>query len=234
MTTSCDGAFATRRGIADAPAAASDASRPSLPPSDAGIARSIVLRMRSSTSRSERAPNAIAMRRSLPNWFVSTGKARAVHRAEQQRGAARLDDAVGDLGDLEARVDGGLDRRQLAGGAKGAYERAQRFEGHRSKVGRLMAQFIAICRRAYGRLAESEFTPALLDAEAEQARTLYAQGTFRAVWGHTSPAGAVALIEAESLEAAHAALDTLPLKQKDMLDVEVLALGPYRGFGPRS
>ncbi len=96
-----------------------------------------------------------------------------------------------------------------------------------------MAQFIAICRRAYGRFAESDFTPELLDAEAEQARRLHAEGTFRAIWGHQSPAGAVALIEAESREAADAALASLPLAKTDMLDIEVLALGPYRGFGPR-
>jgi muconolactone delta-isomerase len=96
-----------------------------------------------------------------------------------------------------------------------------------------MAQFIAICRRAYGRFAEADFTPELLDAEAEQARRLYSQGVFRATWGHQSPAGAVVLIEAESREAADAALATLPLAQREMLDIEVLALGPYRGFGPR-
>jgi muconolactone delta-isomerase len=97
-----------------------------------------------------------------------------------------------------------------------------------------MAQFIAICRRAYGRFAESDFTQDLLDAEAEQARRLYSQGVFRTVWGHQSPAGAIALIEAESREAADAALATLPLQQRDMLDVEVIAVGPYRGFGPRT
>ncbi len=97
-----------------------------------------------------------------------------------------------------------------------------------------MAQFIAICRRAYGRLAPTDFTQALLDAEAERVRELHAQGVFRTVWGHTSPAGAVALIEAESVEAAAAVLDTLPLKQRDMLDVELLTVGPYRGFGPRA
>ena len=94
-----------------------------------------------------------------------------------------------------------------------------------------MAQFIAVCRRAYGRFAESDFTQELLDAEAEQARRLYAQGVFRQMWGHQSPAGAVALIEAESREAADAALATLPLAQRDMLDIEVLTVGPYRGFG---
>ena len=97
-----------------------------------------------------------------------------------------------------------------------------------------MAQFIAICRRAYGRFAETDFTPELLDAEAEQARRLYAQGVFRALWAHQSPAGAVALIEAESREAAGAALATLPLAQREMLDIELLAAGPYRGFGPRT
>jgi muconolactone delta-isomerase len=95
-----------------------------------------------------------------------------------------------------------------------------------------MAQFIAVCRRAYGRFAESDFTKELLDAEAEQARRLYSQGHFRAMWGHQSPAGAVVLVEAESREAVDAVLETLPLKQRDMLDVEVLGLAPYRGFGP--
>ena len=94
-----------------------------------------------------------------------------------------------------------------------------------------MAQFIAVCRRAYGRFAESHFTRELLDAEAEQARRLYTQGVFRQMWGHESPAGAIVLIEAESREAADAALATLPLAERDMLDIEVFSAGPYRGFG---
>lgn len=96
-----------------------------------------------------------------------------------------------------------------------------------------MAQFIAIARRAYDRFAEADFTPELLEAEAEQARVLYGEGTFRAMWGHSSPAGAVVLIEAESRAAADAALATLPLMERGMLDVEVLDAPPYRGFGPR-
>lgn len=96
-----------------------------------------------------------------------------------------------------------------------------------------MAQFIAILRRNYDRFAEAEFTPELLYAEAEQARTLHAQGVFRQMWGHTSPAGAVIVLEAETLDAAHAALQTLPLAQNGMLELECIALGPYRGFAPR-
>ena len=96
-----------------------------------------------------------------------------------------------------------------------------------------MAQFIAIARRNYDQFAEADFTPDLLEAEAEQARRLYAQGVYRQLWGHASPAGAVILIEAASPEAAQAAIDTLPLYERGMLSVEIIAVGPYRGFGPR-
>jgi muconolactone delta-isomerase len=96
-----------------------------------------------------------------------------------------------------------------------------------------MAAFIAIARRDYDRFTEADFTKDLLDAEAERARQLYADGVFRQMWGHASPAGAVILLEAESLDAAHAVLGTLPLTQAGMLQVEVIAVGPYRGFYPR-
>ena len=96
-----------------------------------------------------------------------------------------------------------------------------------------MAQFIAIARRNYDQFAEADFTPDLLETEAEQARRLYAQGVYRQLWGHTSPAGAVILIEAASPEAVQATIDTLPLYERGMLAVEIIAVGPYRGFGPR-
>ena len=96
-----------------------------------------------------------------------------------------------------------------------------------------MAAFIAIARRDYDRFTEADFTKDLLDAEAERARQLYADGVFRQMWGHASPAGAVILLEADSLDAAHAALDTLPLNQVGMLQVEVLTVSGYRGFFPR-
>ena len=97
-----------------------------------------------------------------------------------------------------------------------------------------MAQFIAIARRKYDSFAEADFTGELLDAEAEQARRLYAEGIYRQVWGHTSPAGAVILIEAADAAAAQAAIGTLPLYQRGMLAVELIAVSPYRGFFPRA
>ncbi len=95
-----------------------------------------------------------------------------------------------------------------------------------------MAQFIALVARNYERFTEDDFAP-LLEAEAERARELYAQGTVRHMWGRLDVPGAVTLLEADSLEAAQAALGTLPLAQAGMLDVTVVPLTGYRGFGPR-
>jgi muconolactone delta-isomerase len=97
-----------------------------------------------------------------------------------------------------------------------------------------MAQFIALLKRNLDHFTEADFTPALLEAEAERARQLYAQGVTRAMWGRKDLPGAVVLIEAESRDAAEGALNSLPLKAKGMLDIEMLIpIGPYRGFGPR-
>ena len=95
-----------------------------------------------------------------------------------------------------------------------------------------MAQFIALIARNYDRFTEDDFAP-LLEAEAERARELYAAGTFRQMWGRLDVKGAVVLIEADSPAAAEAALATLPLNRKGMLDVTLVPMNGYRGFGPR-
>ncbi len=96
-----------------------------------------------------------------------------------------------------------------------------------------MAQFMALVKRNYDRFTEADFTP-LLEGEAERARQLYAQGIFRALWGRKDAPGAVILVEAETQDEAEGAVRSLPLVAKGMLDVEfVIAMGPYRGFGPR-
>ena len=53
------------------------------------------------------------MRRSVPNWLISSGCS-DLRVLEEQRGPAGLDDAVDDLGDLEVRVDLGGDAHELA------------------------------------------------------------------------------------------------------------------------
>ena len=54
------------------------------------------------------------MRRSVPNWLISSGCSRALRALEEQRRPAGLDGAVDDLGDLEVRVDLGGDADELA------------------------------------------------------------------------------------------------------------------------
>ncbi|HEY4441270.1 MAG TPA: hypothetical protein VGN14_12500 [Candidatus Elarobacter sp.] len=95
-----------------------------------------------------------------------------------------------------------------------------------------MAQFLAICRRVTERFTEDEFAP-LMEPEAERARQLYTQGVVRAAWSRKDVPGAVLLLEAETQADAEGFVSTLPLKAKGMLEVDVIAIGPYRGFAPR-
>ena len=97
-----------------------------------------------------------------------------------------------------------------------------------------MAQFIALCRRDYDRFSEADFTPELLEQEAERARALYTAGTFRAIWSRQDTPGAVILLEVGSLEEADAVLASLPLAIREMLALDALVpLMAYRGFAPR-
>ncbi|HEV2738149.1 MAG TPA: muconolactone Delta-isomerase family protein [Candidatus Elarobacter sp.] len=97
-----------------------------------------------------------------------------------------------------------------------------------------MAQFIAVCHRNLEHFSASDFTPELLEEEAERVRQLYADGTFRHVWGRADNPGAVIVIEASSPDEAEAVLASLPLAIREMLTLDVLVpVTPYRGFGPR-
>jgi muconolactone delta-isomerase len=97
-----------------------------------------------------------------------------------------------------------------------------------------MAQFIALLRRNLDEFTEAQFTPELMEAEAERARRLYGDGFTRQIWGRGDHPGAAMVIEAASADDARAGLGTLPLMQNRMLLLEVLVpLNPYRGFLPR-
>lgn len=95
-----------------------------------------------------------------------------------------------------------------------------------------MAQFLALIRRVTERFSDDDIAP-LMEPEAERARQLYTQGIFRAMWGRKDVPGAVTLIEAETQAEAEGYLNSLPLKAKGMVEIDVIALGPYRGFAPR-
>ena len=93
-------------------------------------------------------------------------------------------------------------------------------------------EFLAIARRRTERFSEQEFT-ALLEPEAERVRELYAAGTLRAAWSRDDVPGAVLLLECAGESDAWAVLATLPLAGRDMLEIQLLPVRGYRGFGPR-
>jgi hypothetical protein len=77
-----------------------------------------------------------------------------------------------------------------------------------------------------------------LRAEAARAWELYQSGVLRELYFRADWPGAVLMLECADLQAARAALDTLPLVQEHLLEFELIPLKPYPGFarlfGPAS
>lgn len=94
-------------------------------------------------------------------------------------------------------------------------------------------EFLAYTRRRTESFSQAQFDE-YLEVEAERARALYSQGTFRGIWSRGDLPGAVILLEAASLAEAEAAIGSLPFKQHELMDVTIVPLLPYRGFAPRS
>ena len=95
-------------------------------------------------------------------------------------------------------------------------------------------QFLSVVRRRTEEFGDDAFAP-LLEPEAEAIRNLYAQGAVRSIWSREDVPGAVTLIEAASLDEARSIVESFPLMQKGMLELErLIPLRGYRGFGPRS
>jgi muconolactone delta-isomerase len=63
-------------------------------------------------------------------------------------------------------------------------------------------------------------------------RVLYRDGVVRAIWTRKDAAGAVMLIEALDETTARQAVGSLPLAQREMLEVQIVPLGPYPAFFP--
>jgi muconolactone delta-isomerase len=93
-------------------------------------------------------------------------------------------------------------------------------------------QFISISRRLTERFSDEQFA-AHIDAERERVRELYRDGVVRSIWGRQDVAGAVMLLECADEAAARAAVDSLPLARRGMLEAQILPLGPYPAFFPK-
>jgi muconolactone delta-isomerase len=90
-------------------------------------------------------------------------------------------------------------------------------------------KFLAITRRRVERFSDAEFAVAL-PPEAVRARELYAEGAFRELYSRGDVPGAVIILEAADVAEAEKIVGSLPMAQQAMMDVEVIPLGPYRGF----
>jgi hypothetical protein len=93
-------------------------------------------------------------------------------------------------------------------------------------------QFMAILRRRTDAFSQAQFAE-LLDAEADRVRQLYAEGVVRTAWSRGDVPGGIMLIEALDAAAARRAMASLPLVSRDMMDLQVIDLLPYRGFVPK-
>ena len=89
-------------------------------------------------------------------------------------------------------------------------------------------KFFVIAKRR-PQFAPEEFAPHL-EAESRQARQLYADNTLREIHARTDGRGAVLVLEAADQAAAEAAMKSLPLVEKGMLEYEIFGVQPYRGF----
>jgi len=92
-------------------------------------------------------------------------------------------------------------------------------------------QFISISRRLSERFSDDQFA-AHIEAERERVRELYRDGVVRSIWSRKDVAGAVMLLECADEDSARAAVGSLPLAQREMLEVQILPLGPYPAFSP--
>lgn len=95
-------------------------------------------------------------------------------------------------------------------------------------------QFLVVTSRNLEQFPLEAFTPELLEAEAQRVRELYAAGVLRQIWRRADKPGACLLLEAASEDEAREAISSLPLAERDMLELIMLTqLLPYPGLGPR-
>jgi muconolactone delta-isomerase len=93
-------------------------------------------------------------------------------------------------------------------------------------------QFISISRRLTERFPDEQFAP-LVEAERERVRELYRDGVVRSISSRKDVPGAVMILECADEAAAHAAVSSLPLAQRGMLEVQIISLSPYPAFFPK-
>jgi muconolactone delta-isomerase len=96
-------------------------------------------------------------------------------------------------------------------------------------------QFLVVTRRRSDAFPLAAWTPQLLEEEAEYIRTLYLDGSVRAIWRRNDEPGAILIFEANTQDQVEQIMANLPLAKRGMLEVAMTTeLTPYSGFGPAS
>lgn len=92
-------------------------------------------------------------------------------------------------------------------------------------------QFLALNQRNLDDFAPEQFA-ALVPAEVQRVKELYAEGVLRQIWHRDDVPGGVLILEAQDEAAVREKLNTLPLVAAGMLRVSLTPMKPFAGFGP--
>jgi muconolactone delta-isomerase len=92
-------------------------------------------------------------------------------------------------------------------------------------------QFITLSRRAERVEAPDN---ELVEAEVQRARVLHAQGYMRQLWHRADGPGACVLWEVEDEGRLWELLKSLPFLRAGVVEVSVIPLRPWAGFGPEA
>jgi hypothetical protein len=89
-------------------------------------------------------------------------------------------------------------------------------------------RFVSICRPLDGAGME-QFQP-YLDAEIRYGWDNYKNGTFREIYFRQDVLGVVVMVEADSLNAARAAVENFPLARAGLVSFETIPVGPFTNW----
>ena len=92
-------------------------------------------------------------------------------------------------------------------------------------------QFLTLSRRTEGVEAPDN---ELVEAEVQRARVLHAEGYMRQLWHRADGPGACVLWEVEDEGRLWELLKSLPFLRAGVVEVSVIPLRPWAGFGPEA
>lgn len=93
-------------------------------------------------------------------------------------------------------------------------------------------QFLVLSQRRLDDFTPEQFD-AVIPAETDVVRNLYADGILRSIWLRDDLPGAAFILESADLAEARSTVAALPMAAGGLSTFTVIPLQPYRGFGPR-